>query len=273
MADAAAPTKEMTAEQAIEQARAQIDAIDMQILGILADRVRCNEVIAAAKQASGVTMPLRPAREVKMMRRLIEAAPPGVDRDLIFDVWRSMIAANVRRQRAVEIVVPKADDTIRLFDIARRHFSGSAQISTTIDTRDALARAATQPGTVAVMPWLGPVGISAWWAMLPERRLSGLSIIAALPMTGDGEPEAAIVAADAVLDPAGDDQTFILAFDPHHRAQRALNEAGLRGKVLRVRETIMLQVEGFVTRGDLRMTTLAREGLEGARIVGSYARI
>lgn len=274
MAEAAATVPGTAPADAMDAARAEIDVIDHKILSILSDRVRCNEIIAAAKAASGVTMPLRPAREVKMLRKLIGAAPPGVDADLIFDVWRAMIAANVRRQRPVEVVVAGAGDILRMFDTARRHFSGAARIARADEPRDALNRVIEQPSAVAVLPWPGPAGLTTWWAMLTERRYAPLALIAALPMRADGEPEAALVANGATLEPAGEDHTFALAFDPHYRAARAINEAGLRGReMLRVRETVLVEFEGFVPKGDARLIQLSREGLEGARVIGSYARV
>lgn len=276
MADAARNpvTPAGEAEQAMASARAEIDAIDQKVLALLADRVKANEVIAAAKVAAGVTMPLRPAREVTMLRKLIAEAPPGVDADLIFDVWRAMIAANVRRQKPVEVVVPEVGDVVRLFDTARRHFSGAARINRLAETRDVMNHIAENPGVVAVMPWPAPSGPASWWAMLTERRYAKLSIIAALPMRGTGEPEAALVAPDALLEAAGEDRTFGLAFDPHHRSVRALNEAGMKAfETFRVRETVLLELDGFVTAGDPRIPAAIRHGLEGFRVVGAYARI
>jgi chorismate mutase len=261
-------------ERRIGEARAEIDAIDSRILAILADRVRCNEVIAAAKAEAGVTMPLRPAREVRMLRRLIAEAPTGVDADLVFDVWRAMIAANVRRQRPVEVVVGGANDVVRLFDTARRHFGGAARIVSVGESRDALNRVVDQPSTVAVLPWPSPSGLGAWWAMLTERRYANLRLIAALPMRGEGEPEGAVVAAGAQLEEAGGDHTFGLAFDPHHRCTRALNMSHLPGReASRVRETVLIEMEGFVPPSDGRIAVAINEGLEGLRVIGSYARV
>jgi chorismate mutase len=261
-------------EQLMASARADIDAIDQKVLALLADRVNANEVIAAAKIASGVTMPLRPAREVMMLRKLIAEAPSNVDPDLIFDVWRAMIAANVRRQKPVEVVVPEVGDVVRLFDTARRHFSGAARINRLAETRDIMNHIADNASSVAVMPWPGAAGPSSWWAMLTERRYANLVIIAGLPMRGVGEPEAALVAPGAMLEEAGGDRTFGLAFDPHHRSVRALNEAGLKAvETFRVRETVLLELDGFIAPGDVRIPTAIRHGLEGLRIVGAYARI
>jgi chorismate mutase / prephenate dehydratase len=261
-------------DTAMAAARAEIDAIDQKILALLNERVRANEDIAAAKIAAGVTMPLRPAREVTMLRRLIAEAPQGVDPDLIFDVWRAMIAANVRRQKPVEVVVPEVGDVVRLFDTARRHFSGAARIVRLAEPRDVLNHIAENPSAAAVLPWPAASGPASWWAMLTERRYSKLAIIAGLPMRGTGEPEAALVAPGATLEAAGGDRTFGLAFDPHHRSVRALNEAELKAhETLRVRETVLLELDGFITPGDPRLPAAIRHGLEGFRVVGSYARI
>ena len=280
MADAAAKADPGPAQgddaspEAMETARREIDAIDEKILALLADRVRCNEAIAAAKIAAGVKMPLRPAREIKMLRALLANAPSNVDPDLIFDVWRALIAANVRRQRPVEVVVPAGTDIVRLFDTARRHFAGAARINRTMDAREALNRVAENPSTVAVLPWLGPSGPNAWWAMLTERRYSTLSIIAALPMRGTGEPDAAILANGGVLEAAGGDFSFGIAFDPHYRATRALNEAHFKGReAMRARETVVIEFSEFVTPSDPRIAHAIREGLEGLRVIGSYARV
>jgi chorismate mutase len=270
-----APTAQGPTDAAITAARAEIDVIDRKILALLADRVRCNEAIAAAKIAAGPGMPLRPTREVMMLRKLIAEAQPGVDADLVFDVWRAMIAANVRRQKPVEVMVPTAGDGGgRLFDIARRHFSGSARITKALEAREILNRVAENQSVVAVLPWLGPSGPHAWWAMLTERRYANIAIIAGLPMRGPGEPEAALVAAGATLEPAGEDITFGIAFDPHHRSTRALNESGLKGReLLRARETVIVELQEFVAPGDHRIAHAIREGLEGLRVIGSYARI
>ncbi len=270
MAEPAAPDHDAE----IADARAEIDAIDTEILGLLGARVACNVRIAAAKAAQGVAMPLRPAREVQMLRRLVAAAPDGVDTGLILDVWRAMIAANVRRQQPVDVALGGAPDMLRHFDVARRHFGGSARLVRTADAREALVKALEQPFTVAVVPWPGAQGAAVWWPILAESRFHGLAIIAALPMAGGEEPEAALVAARATLEPAGEDRTFGLAFDPHWRAVAALAKADLQGRdVARVRETVLVELTGFIRADDGRIATAIRAGLEGFRVIGAYARL
>jgi hypothetical protein len=67
---------------------------------------------------------------------------------------------------------------------------------------------------------------------------------------------------------------MLIAFDQHHRAHRALNETGLTGKeVARSEPRVLLRVEGFVAVNDPRAAALTSHGLEGVRVLGSYARV
>ncbi len=261
-----------TTAPSLEAVRAQMDAIDDRILDLVRERTQLADQVAAAKGPDG-GLPLRPAREVRLMRRLIEKG--GADPELVIELWRALIAANIRRQGAVEVTVASVGDIVRPFDLARRHFGGATKITKAIDPRDALVKAVDQARTVAVLPWPAGGGVGMWWPMLTESRFHGLSIVAALPMYGAGaDPEAALVAPKVDLEAAGGDCTFGLAFDPHHRATRALAEAQLKGKeTARVRETVLIALDEFVAKDDGRIGHAMRAGLEGFRIIGSYARI
>ncbi len=65
-----------------------------------------------------------------------------------------------------------------------------------------------------------------------------------------------------------------MAFDPHHRLQRALKDVGFEGRELaRAEPRVLLRVEGFVAIDDPRAAALTRSGLDSVRVLGSYARI
>jgi chorismate mutase len=255
-------------------ARADIDAIDDRLLDLVQQRAAIADRLAALKPSSGA--PVRPAREVALLRRLISRAQ-GVDADAVIDVWRGLIGSNIRRQRPIEILVGGAGpETLRLFDFSRRHFGASAKITRADDARAALSRVLESPTTLAVVPYPGASGAGAWWPILNETRFRAVTLISALPLLAEAgqEPEAAIVAQGVTPEPAGGDVTFAVAFDPHHRAVRAFNEAAIIGReVARSRETILARLEGFFAPGDPRIATLVHAGLDGFRVVGSYARI
>ncbi len=275
MSESAPPIVDAPAQaDPISAIRAEIDRIDHALLGLIAERLKLADGLAAPKAAAGAALPLRPGREVKLLRRLIADAPHPVEAELVVELWRSLIAANVRRQALVDVVVGGGNDPVRLFDIARRHFGARTRIHRAAEPQTALMRAVSEPTTVTVTPWPAAPGVGSWWPALSESRFAKLHLIAGLPMRGEGdEPEAALFAATAP-EPAGDDVTLLIVFDPHHRAIRAMNESGLKGKeVARSEPRALLRVEGFIAPDDIRALGMTRFGLDAVRVLGSYARV
>jgi len=257
----------------LETFRGEIDAIDTKLLALVAERLKLADNLAQAK-AGLPGLPVRPGREVALLRRLIAEAPAPLDRETVVELWRTLISASLRRQKVIDVVVGGArGDPTRLFDIARRHFGARTRISHVGEPQDALMRVSEAPDRcVAVTPWPAAPGVGSWWPALTERRFHDLHLIAGLPVIGaDGDPEACVFA-NAVNDEAGNDVSLILAFDPHHRAQRAMNDARLPGKeVARSEPRVLLRIDAFVAIDDPRVHALT--GLEGVRVLGSYARV
>lgn len=254
----------------IAEARAEIDAIDTALLGLIARRARAADVIAAHKGAD--TSPLRPAREAALMRRVLQAAAPDVDAETLVWVWRGLIGANVRRQRALEVIAAGGLDPVRHVELARGHFGPLLKVARETDVRAALARVSAD--VVAVTPWPGPSGPGMWWPALTETRFQNVSLVACLPVRG-AEPEAALVATGAPLEASGaGDHTLLIGFDQRFRVDKALSEAGFTGRVLaRANASVLVQVEGFVAAGDPRRDALQTAGLDGARVVGAFSRL
>ncbi|MGE0828828.1 MAG: chorismate mutase [Hyphomonadaceae bacterium] len=259
---------------ALEAARAEIDRIDSALLDLVAQRMAAADAVAAAKPPGG--LPFRPAREVQALRRLLAAAGDRIEPELVMELWRSLMAANARRQKIVDVVVGVGggQDPLRYFDLARRHFGARTRIHRVDDPRAALNRATDSESIVAVLPWPNKTGAGMWWHILTESRYHRLQIIAALPMRGAEEPEAAIVAAGAPLEPAGGDCTFAMAFDRHYKVARALAEANMQGvEIARADNKVLLRLDGFLAPEDPRGGLLIRAGLDQFRVVGSFARV
>jgi chorismate mutase len=262
--------------EALAALRAEIDRIDSSILDLVAERMRLAGDLTAAKTGGG--LPLRPAREVQLMRRLIDLAGDRLDADLVVEIWRTLIAANIRRQGPVDVVVGAGGgtDPLRHFDLARRHFGARTRIYRVDAPREALNRAVEADNVVAVVPWPNKTGAGMWWHILTESRYHKLFVIAALPMRagGDHEPEAAVVAANATLEAAGGDATLGLAFDRHYKTARALQEAGLKGaEIARADTRVLVRLDQFMAPEDPRTGLLIRAGLDQFKIVGSFARV
>jgi chorismate mutase / prephenate dehydratase len=263
-----------TPPRSLDSLRAEIDRVDDQVLALLGQRAAIVQGLRAAKGEAGPVV--RPAREAALLRRLVSQAPPGVERSLILEVWRALIGASIRTQGEVEIVVAGATDAVRQFDLARRHFGAGAKISRAEDARAALARLIEGAPALAVLPWPGMTGPGGWWPILAESRFNKVGVLGALPIDSaqSEEPEAALVALEPVLEPAGGDSTFAIAFDPHYRLTRALADAHLPGKeAARARTLVLIRLDGFVGAEDPRLASAVRAGLDGLRLIGCFARI
>lgn len=263
-------------DDALETIRREIDGVDSQLLALFAQRLQLADKVTSLK-APQAGLPIRPGREVAMLRRLLASAPAPLERELVVELWRALIAATLRRQRVIDVVVGGGrGDPTRLFDIARRHFGARTRIKDLGEPQAALQKAAENPDSmVAVTSWPAAPGVGAWWPALTERRFANLHLIGGLPVLGaaSDDPEAALFAASA-NEEAGNDVSIVLAFDPHHRVQRALNEQGLVGKeIARAEPRVLLRIEGFMALDDNRAAALTRAGLDSVRVLGSYARV
>lgn len=274
MNDAAPPPPD-DPNDPIGSVRRQIDELDSKLLALVTQRLQlADKIIQAKDPQSG--LPIRPGREVALLRRLVSEAQPPLERELVVELWRALIGASLRRQRVIDVVVGGGrGDPTRLFDIARRHFGARTRIKDVGEPQTALQKVAENPeGVVAITWWPSAPNVGAWWPALSERRFHSLNIIAGLPLlpTTD-EPEAALFAVSAI-EQAGGDQTMLFVFDRHHRLQRALKEAGLTGvEVARAEPRALVRVEDFVPADDPRLALMQRALSDDVRVLGSYARI
>lgn len=259
----------------LDSIRREIDRLDETILSLTAERLRLGDSITALK-APMPGLPIRPGREVALLRQLISKAQAPLERDLVVEIWRALIAANLRRQRVIDVYVGGGrGDPTRMFDVARRHFGSRTRIQHVGEPQAALQKAAEKPDEcVAVTPWPTAPGVGSWWPALSESRFHKLHLIAGLPLIGASDDPEACVFAAADTEEAGGDITLILAFDSHHRAQRAMKEVGLTGReVARSEPRVILRIEGFIGLTDPRAAALTAQGLEGVRVLGSFARV
>src|SRR5262249_59079222 len=103
---------------ALESIRREIDGLDDAMLSLIAERLKLADKLAQMKtQQSG--LPIRPGREINLLRRLIAVAPAPAERELVVEIWRTLIAAALRRQRVIDVVIgegatiPPGSSTLR----------------------------------------------------------------------------------------------------------------------------------------------------------------
>lgn len=204
----------------LDDLRREIDAIDDEIHALIRKRTAVVQHVAGAKQA-GRTLPVRPAREAAMLRRLKAAHDGSFPFAALARMWHEMIAASTRIQAFYTIAVHANADQHALWDLARDQFGSQTTIRAIdgpINTLNALLSGETD---VAVLPV--PTKDEDWWKVLADYLHThpaedpAPQIIERLPFAGvgcvRGDFAEALVVARVKPEPTGNDRTVIATAD------------------------------------------------------------
>jgi chorismate mutase len=199
--------------------RAAIDAHDEAILTALTARQRLVERIRDVKNQEGQLV-YRPAREAQILRRLLSAADPSLDKVLIHQLWREIFSSAVARQKVLTIAVA-GEKTISLAELTRQNFGHAAQIQT-YSLKDALHQLLEANVTLAIIPATAAIEILRTIQADQDIHINGI-----LPFLSDDAAPTAYVLGRLAPEESGDDITFIAVdqkiewldgFHPHHPA-------------------------------------------------------
>lgn len=188
----------------LDEVRKRIDAVDAELLRLVAERASLAHAVAAAKAAAGEAgrFGLRPAREAMLLRGLISGARNGASPGLIVRIWRELIGDSLVTQGPFHLTVWGGRQAARAVELARLRFGAAPSLRQAEKPEEALA-AARSLGGVAVCA-LNPD--SAWWGrLLAEPKLK---VFAALPCLAAWGPLAALAVAEVAVEPTGADNTF-----------------------------------------------------------------
>lgn len=196
--------------------RREIDAIDDEIHALIRKRTAVVQHVASAKKA-GSTLPVRPAREAAMLRRLKAAHDGSFPFAALARMWHEMIAASTRIQAYYTIAVHASADRHALWDLARDQFGSQTPIRAIDGAVETLLALLDGKVDIAVLPV--PSEKEDWWKTLadylqahPDEQPAP-QIIERLPFAGvgcvRGDFEEAIVVARVTPESTGNDRTVI----------------------------------------------------------------
>lgn len=276
----------------LDDLRSEIDKIDDALQDLLARRVSLSRAIAQAKLAdsSAVTLSsaMRPGREALIMRRLLARHAGELAPQLVIGIWREIISSSLRAQTSFHGHVYADDGETAYVEMARAYFGSETPIRAHGKPSLVIHACAEDQNALGVVPLpvIEEPG-QAWWAQLAPAGEKGPRIIAKLPIvTESDDAPAAYVIGAIEQEPTGDDTTLLLLEVPpgksRTRLQTLLKEVGLPARLAaagRIAEKhmpdeILLEVSGFVGKGDKRLAALAKAaGDTIARIVpiGGFA--
>ena len=138
----------MTPSKTLPALRAELDAIDDQILALIEHRLAASEAIAEAKVSDGL-LKLRPRRQAEVVARLQSRAgrAPAV---AIAAIWRELMAHTLQGQARTELVLCAAERCELLEARVRLHFGAAFPLAWARDREEALRRA-QQGEAIAVL--------------------------------------------------------------------------------------------------------------------------
>ena len=266
----------------LEGLRRRLDEIDDRLQDLLIQRAEIVAMVPASKKEENLPA-LQPAREAKIIRRLVGRHHGAFPVATLVRMWREMLAATVRMQSPFSVAVFVSGDRQGLWDLARDHY-GSNTPMTPYDAVGPILRAvAGGESSVGVLPFPQPREPDPWWPCLLS---DGPRVIARLPFGAggnarDGEAGALAIGCGA-LQESGFDRTLVVVECAtgitRARMLKPLSAAGLVctffAPCLRQAAMNLIELEGFVPISDRRIEILRMEmgaALHKLWMLGSYA--
>lgn len=260
----------------LDHFRAQIDAIDDQIIALMQQRLEVVKNVKKLKQSEGQRgLFIRSGREGSMMERIV-----GKFRETDFSpaaaaaIWRQIIGASTCVESPMQISAFYTPQCQHLIWLAREYFGAAIPISTTAKPGQVIADLRDGRANLGLL--CAPDEADPWWLLLCQE--DSPKIFAHLPgVLTDNLPKGLpTVFAIGMLEPQAsghDESYFALTLDDAvslSRFQSTLTEAGVNMLATLVHQKpaqrhVLLKVEGFHTLQSPAIMR-AQEALSHARI-------
>ncbi|HEY4164627.1 MAG TPA: chorismate mutase [Dongiaceae bacterium] len=275
--------------------RHEIDAIDTELHDLLMRRtqiaVRVGEV-KAKSQPIGRTPSegskfVRPAREARILRRLVGRHKGPLPKAVVVRMWREMISALLQVEGPFVVSVFSPAEEPGYWDLARDHYGCRVPLMGFDRLNHAISAVIEGQATVAVLPLPHEGDQDPWWRRIAIRGAKVPHVIARLPFGDPGNQRSrglqALVLGTTPNEPSGEDRSLLVA-ETREAVSRssfrdALNWAELRPVFIQAfqeadgREHHLVEIEGFVAPDDPRLAALTKTlGAEAwVTPIGGYA--
>jgi len=192
----------------LEDVRREIDRMDDALLKLLQQRFDVVENVKLAKeqQGRGDQLPLRPAREAMILRRLTENNTSLLPNDLLIKLWRSIICCSTLTQAPIRINAPaRLLDQPTASETLSDHFVGFPVKS------HKKTQAAFKASTKSNFEMVAVTAESNWLEYLDDTGSNDLSVILTLPYRVEKKLHHIIILGKTSNEPTGDDETLLVS--------------------------------------------------------------
>jgi chorismate mutase len=248
-----------SATQQLATIRQEIDRIDDGILHLLAQRFALVEKVKAAKVSLDIQLPLRPAREAEVLRRLIgKAQGLGLNPELLVRLWPAIFCDASLRQSEVILQVGKSVlASAELHPLIRDYFP-LMRVEEQADDAAAIAAAHVGNGHVAIVATEG-----SWLDKLLQGKAR---VMAALPFLAVAEKPELLVIGQSVAQGSSSDETLIATTGGLPR------DFALKPKWQVMQgDHVITALPGFLSEKEPPLHALIRvNGRLGLKVIGRY---
>lgn len=200
----------------LDEIRKRIDSIDDQVHDLLMERASLVSGIAAEKKKNKMPT-VQPAREAKMIRRLLARHKGPLPEATIVQIWRELVGAVSLLQTGLSVVVTADQHASPYWDMARNYFGSVLPMRRISDPLAAIGAVRDNTASFAVLPWPEDTDQSPWWSHMLSSEGERMRIICRLPYGSDESRPAtrALVISKMDFKESGEDSSFItLELDP-----------------------------------------------------------
>lgn len=243
----------------LDNIRQRIDTLDNQVHDLLMERADLVMKISAEKKKHGIQI-VQPAREARMLRRLVKRHRAPLPEETIIRIWRELVGSISLLQTGLSVAVYTG--LPEYWDMARDYFGTVLPMRKTPEIETAIAQVLNDEVNFAVLPWPEENASDAWWLSLIQHEQ--LKIIQRLPF-GDKEnykydAHPALVVAKAGFDTSDDDKSLIAV--PKDRAKDA-EEVFKVLNTYQSGDTVLIEVDHYISVDDERLEALKAVSLGG----------
>lgn len=202
----------------LSEIRENIDAIDNQVHDLLMQRASLVHSVATAKRKEGLQI-VQPAREARMVRRLLSRHSGPLPQATVVRIWRELVGSVALLQTGLSVGVAVADGIQTAgsiyWDMAKNYFGSVVPMKKINGMANAISALNEDEISFAVMPWPELEDKSPWWVHLfGQRNPEKISIICALPYGAEKQEngvlrERALVLSKIDFLPSDDDISFL----------------------------------------------------------------
>lgn len=190
----------------LDDLRRAIDEIDDGLLALLYRRFEVVAEVKQAKSAEAASTPLRPAREMQILKRLVAKAEKSLPPRLLVRLWRSIITEATLQQSPVTVHVSRKLAGAMAHRLLIDDYYSNFTVSECRDEAQALVQVNVAPTDIAIVETGGN-----WLEPFLEGKGGKAQVIATLPVLRDAASPALLVFGVAPGDATGGDETLLVS--------------------------------------------------------------